>query len=72
MNLAKYMHKLFSGDRRLYHWMNIIFALFFLFPVGGFIFFGVRYDVLTDKYIPFFSLLPGFSTARFHPAPRDI
>jgi len=56
MNLAKYMHKLFSGDRRLYHWMNIIFALFFLFPVGGFIFFGVRYDVLTDKYIPFFFL----------------
>jgi len=56
MNLAKYMHKLFSGDRGLYKWMNIIFALFFLFPVGGFIFFGFKYDILTDKYIPLFFL----------------
>ncbi|MBN2538932.1 MAG: GAF domain-containing protein [Deltaproteobacteria bacterium] len=34
--------------------MNIIFALFFLFPVGGFIFFGFKYDILKDKYVPLF------------------
>ncbi|MBW2544362.1 MAG: GAF domain-containing protein, partial [Deltaproteobacteria bacterium] len=34
--------------------MNIIFALFFLFPVGGFIIFGVKYDILADKDIPLF------------------
>ena len=57
MKLMEYLNKLFSGDRRLYHWMNIIFALFFLFPAGGFIFFGVKYDILTDKYVPLFFVL---------------
>ena len=54
MKLAEYTHRLFSGDRGMYYWMNIIFALFFLFPVGGFIFFGFKYDILTDKYVPLF------------------
>ncbi|MBW2648743.1 MAG: GAF domain-containing protein, partial [Deltaproteobacteria bacterium] len=54
MKLAEYVNKSFSGDKKLYYWMNIIFALFFLFPVGGFIIFGVKYDILTDKYVPLF------------------
>ena len=51
MKLTGYIKELFSENRGLYSWMNIIFALFFLFPVGGFIFFGVKYDIMTDKYV---------------------
>ncbi|MEA1970916.1 MAG: GAF domain-containing protein, partial [Thermodesulfobacteriota bacterium] len=54
MKLAGYVRGLFSENRDLYSWMNIIFALFFLFPVGGFIFFGVKYDIMTDKYVLLF------------------
>jgi class 3 adenylate cyclase/GAF domain-containing protein len=36
--------------------LNLAFALFFLFPVGGFIFFSLRYDILGDEYIPYFFL----------------
>lgn len=40
----------------MYHWMNIIFALFFLVPVGGFIFFGLKYDIMLDEYYSVFFL----------------
>jgi len=57
-------------ERGLYSWMNIIFALFFLFPVAGLTFFGIKYGIMTDKYVLiffafflFFSLL-GFSLLR--------
>ena len=54
MKLMKYMHDMFADDQRLYYWMNIIFALFFLFPVGGFIIFGMKYGILTDTYLALF------------------
>jgi class 3 adenylate cyclase/GAF domain-containing protein len=36
--------------------LHLAFALFFLFPVGGFIFFSLRYDILGDEYVPYFFL----------------
>lgn len=42
--------------------LNWIFALFFLVPVFGLIYFGIRYDLLTDRYLPvFFAFLLCFS-----------
>jgi len=40
----------------MYHWLYLIFALFFLVPVCGFVFFGFRYDVITDRYFYLFFL----------------
>lgn len=60
------MRRLFLEDRGLYSWMNIIFALFFLFPVCGIIFFGIKYDIMTDKYVLiFFALFMLFSLIGF-------
>ena len=51
-------YRFFSDERpkttNLYYKLNIIFALFFLFPVLGFIFLGYRYQILTDQYVAFY------------------
>ena len=56
MKLKGYMDRLFSSSRELYHWLNLIFALFFLVPVCGFIFFGLKYEIMTDEYFSLFFL----------------
>jgi class 3 adenylate cyclase/putative methionine-R-sulfoxide reductase with GAF domain len=40
-----------KNKRTLYYWLNIIFGLFALVPVAGFIFFGIKYGFLHDKFI---------------------
>lgn len=40
----------------LYHKLNIIFGLFFLFPILGFIIFAIKYNILADEQIPLFFL----------------
>ena len=57
MKLKEYTDRLFSKDRGLYHWLNLIFALFFLIPVFGFIFFGLKYKIITDQYFSLFFLV---------------
>jgi hypothetical protein len=42
--------------KNLYTKLNLIFGLFFFFPVLGFIFFTIKYDMLKDKYVPLFFL----------------
>jgi len=42
--------------KNLYTKLNLIFGLFFFFPVLGFIFFSIKYDMLKDQYIPLFFL----------------
>ena len=42
--------------KNLYSKLNLIFGLFFFFPVLGFIFFSIKYDMLKDKYLPLFFL----------------
>lgn len=50
------------GDKSLGYLVNVIFGLFFFFPVVGFIAFAVKYDMLNDKYLPLFFLgVLGFS-----------
>ncbi len=42
--------------KNLYTKLNLIFGLFFFFPVLGFIFFSIKYDMLKDKWVPLFFL----------------
>ena len=42
--------------KNLYTKLNLVFGLFFFFPVLGFIFFSIKYDMLSDKYVPLFFL----------------
>lgn len=36
--------------------LNLIFGLFFIFPVAGFIVFAIKYDILQDSQLPWFFL----------------
>jgi len=40
----------------LYHKLNLIFGLFFLFPILGFIIFAIKHNMLSDSQVPFFFL----------------
>ena len=42
--------------RNLYYKLNLIFGLFFLFPILGFIFFSIKYNMLEDEHLPYFFL----------------
>ena len=44
----------FFKNRNLYYKLNLIFGLFFLFPIVGFIFFSIKYKMLEDEHLPFF------------------
>lgn len=57
MNLYKWLGEDSLKDRNLYYKLNIIFGLFFLFPVFGFIYFAYKYDILTDKFVPIFFMV---------------
>jgi nitrate reductase NapE component len=37
--------------RTLYYWLNIVFALFTILPVAGFVYLGTKYDFLHDTFI---------------------
>lgn len=54
MQLSKFLRKPFFENRNLYYKLNIIFGLFFLFPIIGFIFFSIKYNMLEDEHLPFF------------------
>ena len=56
MFLEKMLGEKFLKKKNLSYKLNIIFGLFFSFPVLGFIFFSIRYEMLEDKYIPVFFL----------------
>jgi len=37
--------------RTLYYWLNVIFGMFTLLPVAGFVYYGLKYGFLHDKFI---------------------
>ena len=57
MNLYKWLGEDSLKNKNLYHKLNIIFGLFFLFPVFGFIYFAYKYNILTDKFVPIFFMV---------------
>jgi class 3 adenylate cyclase/putative methionine-R-sulfoxide reductase with GAF domain len=56
MKFEKWLGERFLKKKNLYYKLNLIFGLFFSFPVLGFIFFSIKYDMLKDTYVPFFFL----------------
>ena len=56
MRFNKWLGNKFLKRRSLYYKLNLIFGLFFLFPIAGFLFFSIKYDMLDDEYLPFFFL----------------
>ncbi|MGB8424141.1 MAG: GAF domain-containing protein, partial [Desulfobacterales bacterium] len=54
MKLDKWLGEGSLKDKNLSYKLNIIFGLFFLFPVFGFLYFGYKYNILSDQYVPFF------------------
>jgi adenylate cyclase len=66
MKIEKWVAELSLKNRTLYYRLNIIFGLFFIFPIFGFILFGWKYHLLTDRLVPLFFLgLMAFSFAGF-------
>ncbi|MDY6791008.1 MAG: GAF domain-containing protein [Thermodesulfobacteriota bacterium] len=57
MSFYKWLGEDSLKNRNLYYKLNIIFGLFFLFPVFGFIYFAYKYDILTDKFVPVFFMV---------------
>jgi len=54
MNLNRWLGEGSLKEKNLSYKLNIIFGLFFLFPVFGFLYFGYKYNILTDRYVPVF------------------
>lgn len=56
MGFNKWLGNKLLKRRSLYYKLNLIFGLFFLFPILGFLFFSIKYKMLDDEYLPFFFL----------------
>jgi len=54
MKLYKWLGEDSLRNRKLSYKLNLIFGLFFLFPVFGFLYFGYKHNILTDRYVPLF------------------
>jgi class 3 adenylate cyclase/GAF domain-containing protein len=54
MNLGKWINKFSIESQGLYYKLMVVFGLFFLVPVLGFLYFAVKYDILNDAHIPFY------------------
>ena len=54
MNPGKWFNKFSLEKQGLYHKLSVIFGLFFLVPIGGFMYFALKYDILSDEYIPIY------------------
>ncbi len=57
MNPRKWLRKFSLESHGLYYKLYIVFGLFFLIPVFGFLYFAVKYELLDDTYIPLFFIL---------------
>lgn len=56
MKLWNWMKKNSLRGKNLHYKLTIIFGLFFLFPVLGFVIFGIKYNLMNDQYILLFFL----------------
>ena len=54
MNPGKWFNKFSLEKQGLYYKLSVIFGLFFLAPIGGFMYFAMKYDILSDEYIPIY------------------
>ncbi|MBC2694152.1 MAG: GAF domain-containing protein [Desulfobacteraceae bacterium] len=56
MKHGNWMDKNFLSGKHLHYKLTIIFGLFFLFPVLGFLIFGIKYNLMNDQYVLLFFL----------------
>jgi len=56
MNFKKWFWDSSLKGKNLHYKLTIIFSLFFLFPVLGFLVFGIKYNLMNDQYILLFFL----------------
>ncbi|MCX5839180.1 MAG: GAF domain-containing protein [Deltaproteobacteria bacterium] len=56
MNLKEKMFGLSMKSKGLYYRLSIIFALFFFVPFLGLLYFGLKYNLLEDHFLPVFIL----------------
>ncbi len=62
--IYKWLDSRFLRNRTLHHKLTIVFGLFFFIPTMGLIYFGIHYDILTNRHLPtFFMVFLGFSLA---------
>jgi signal transduction histidine kinase len=54
MNFKAWIAKFTIANKDIYYKLSIAFGLFFVVPVAGFLYFAVKYEILNDKYVPFF------------------
>ncbi len=51
MNYKKFLSHISLQSKGLYYKLSLIFGLFFLFPIVGFVVFGLRYDLMTNQSV---------------------
>jgi len=54
MNIKKWLDSFSMESKGLYYKLTVVFSLFFLAPVFGFLYFAVTYDILQDTHIPLY------------------
>jgi len=57
MNFRTWIQKFSIKQKDLYYKLTIAFGFFFIVPVGGFLYFAFKYDIVNDQYLPFFFLI---------------
>jgi adenylate cyclase len=57
MNFKKILKDLSMESKGLYYKLSIVFALFFISPLLGFVYFAAKYDLLQDDATPLFALV---------------
>jgi len=57
MNFKKWWENLSVEKKDLYYKLHIVFGLFFLVPVIGFLYFALKYGMLEDKHIPIYFII---------------
>ena len=50
MSFNNMLNRLTMKNQNLYYKLKMIFGLFFIFPVLGFLYFGIKYKILNDEY----------------------
>jgi class 3 adenylate cyclase/GAF domain-containing protein len=57
MGFKNWLAKYSLARKDLYYKITFIFGLFFIVPVAVIIYFSLKYNIIEDKYIPFFFLI---------------
>ena len=57
MVIKAWLNRFSIENKGLYYKISLVFALFFVTPVMGFLYFAFKYDILNDDYVPIFFIV---------------